>query len=634
MAPMGTHLQDPKGFVTDALIHYLESRAKGGVGLLVVQFASVVPGQPTLGIYSDEHVEGLANLAAAVKRHDCRVIIQLSHLGAYDPINPVASSDINSPLYPCRPHRLSLDDIEQLKEAFFNAARRAHEAGFDGVEIHGGYAYLLASFYSPHLNQRDDLYGDSFYNRMRLPAEIVTAIKHVFPNMVVGFKMNAHEHVPNGIDVDEAKHIASYLEKLGVDYIHIVTSHPYTTYCAYPAVSSCYDLNATRNLASLAGMIKQTIRIPVLLPGAFTEPEDAERTLQNKQADVIMLGRQLIADPDWPVKVKKRIKPIPCIQCNKCHIREVWLGQPVRCTVNPFAGVEYAIPQQPLKTTKKRIIIVGGGPAGMYSALLAAKEGHEVFLFEKRATLGGSLQLAAAPPFKQNLKRLLSYFLNSIHNAEINVFTRTQPTISDITSLKPDVILVATGARPRIPDLDGLDSAQWTTAIEMIEKILNGEAPQKHSFTILGAGRIGCELALFLKQLGNDVTLVDIRPYEEMLIEEHPFNRAVLFTWLLQSGIRLLCHMKCVKVCPDTLVLHDEAQNEREVPFEILVIATGMEKDDALARELAPVVSCPVLLIGDCKEPRDIYAAIHDAFEAINHLENIGNIKTRNKEQE
>jgi len=633
MAPMGTHLQNKNGFVTNALLRYLERRAQGGAAMIIVQFASVVSGQPTLGIYSDAHIPGLKRLARVIHKHDCHAIIQLSHLGAFDPAFPVASTALASPLYPCVPRALSLPEIETLKQAFLNAAKRACEAGFDGVEIHGGYSYMLASFYSPHLNQRKDSYGGTFANRIRLIMDILQSIRQNFPELVIGFKINVHEHVDGGISVLEAARIARCLAGAGLDYIHVVTSHPLSSPCAYPEVSSCYDLNATRNLASLASTIKKHVHLPVLLPAGFSDPETAEEILNSKQADVIVIGRQLIADPNWPNKVEKGIEYCPCIQCNICHIREVIQGKPVRCSVNPEAGREYLLCRSQKKVMpRKRLVVIGAGPAGLSAALYAFKRRYDVILLEKTASLGGNLRLAALPPFKIRLRKFLNYLLNEVSKTAIEIHLETEASPENIFAFNPDAIIVATGAEPIIPNIPGLSTIEYVSAVEFLNHLdKNPEYFCTDFYIIIGAGRIGVELALFLRSLGSEVTLIEAKPYEQVLCDEHPYNRAILLAQLREKGVRFICHSTVVSVSPQEIKLCDEARNVSTLPSGKVIFATGMKKNEELITMLQRHAEekrkkYRIIAIGDCKMPGNIYTAIHDAFTAIINIEN-GDIK-------
>lgn len=618
MAPMGTHLQDEKGFVTRRLIQYLEERAKGGVGLIITPFAAVVPGQPTLGVYSDEQIRGLSLLVTAIKRHVCAVFLQISHLGPASPSDPVAPSSFVSPLYIKRevlPRELQRGEIETLVQSFVRAAQRAKEAGFDGVEVHGGYSYLLGAFYSPHLNRRKDVYGGSFYARLRFVGEVLDGIISEVSGFPVGFKLNAHEHVPDGLKLGDAVEVAQYLEQKGVCYIHVVSSHPLDVFCEYPEVPSIYDDEASAHLADLAAEIRRHVKVPVLMAGGINDPDLAEKILQEGKADIVVIGRQLIADPEWPSKAIERRRYRPCIRCNICHTREVFKGEEVRCAVNPFAGQEDSALVNH-KFPARRVVVVGGGPAGMQAALAASARGHSVVLFEREEELGGNLRLASVPPFKRQLRDLLLFFIEEIKRSPVEIRLGENVDYKKLIEVKPDVVIFATGAEPTIPNVPGLSEENSILAIDLLKDKPDNLSRLK-SFVVLGAGKVGCETALYLRLLGKNVYLIDILGYEDLLKDEHPFNKISLFTKLRETGVILLCQRYCVEVKEQRLYINNEAKESEIINFDKIVIATGfaprVELQKAFVRCL-PGVSA--ISIGDCVRPRDLYAAIQEGFYA------------------
>jgi len=617
MAPMGTHLQDKDGFVTQELIDYLEERSKGGAGLILVQFSSVVPGQPTLGVYSDKQIEGLARLATAIKKHGCAAFLQISHLGAADPTRPVSASALSSPLFLSRtlPRQLSIEELQALETAFVEAAQRAYQAGFDGVELHGGYSYLVASLYSPHLNRRRDIYGGNFLGRMRFVEHVLKGIKAKIPDFPVGFKLNAHEHVPDGITVDEAIEVAQYLEKMRISYIHVVSSHALDIYCRYPEVPCIYDGQAHIHLSNLSLAIKEAVSVPIIMTGGVNDPDIAERILEEGKADLIAFGRQFIADPAWPRKVMNGEPFRPCIKCNVCHSREVIMGEPVDCTVNPEARRRFVVQRSRLANHKK-VIVVGGGPAGIEAALVASRGGLSVTLFEATDDLGGNLRLACVPPFKKDLYRFLEFLLNEIRKSPVELRLSQSATSDCLIREEPDFVIFATGAEPIHPDIPGARTGNTVTAVELLknpaEYIDNSER-----FAVLGAGKVGCEVAWYLKLLGKQVILIDTLDYNQLLADEHPFVRASLLTRIRELGIPLLTKRTCAEIKGDKIKVVDEAGGVETLSVDTMVIAVGLEPRRSLITEFS---SCnpgvEVICVGDCVEPRDLFPAIHEGFYA------------------
>jgi len=609
MAPMGTHLQTDKGFVTDELIAYLEARAQGGVGLLITPFAAVVSGQPTLGAYTDEQLKGLEQLSAQIQQHGTLAFLQISHLGAANICDPVASTSLASRFYTVIPRELAIQEIKALHERFADAALRAKKAGFSGVELHGGYAYLVASFYSSYLNRRTDQYGRR-EGRIRFLQELVTAIHAKVGDFPLGFKMNVHEHVSGGIDTDEAVEIAQRMESFGVDYIHAVTSQAMDDPCEYAAVPSAYDQSAEQPM--LAKDIKAAVSIPVIAAGGVDDPGEAERLLSEGTADMIAVGRGLIADPDWVNQVKIGTPYRPCIKCNVCHIREVLEGKQVGCSVNPLAGNELRRPMTPVESPRQ-VVVIGGGPAGIEAALTAAARGHSVRLFEKDSQLGGVMRLAGIPSFKHDLAAFTSFLVNRLHHSRVEVHLGTLVRDRELADMDCNVAIIATGSIPNIPFIRGLKRDRVITAVDVLAQ--PDVLKNAKRIVILGANRVGCELAWHIYNIQNiRSTLIDLRPYSDLLEEDHPLNRADLLKALRERGIPFLCQRTIVEAKEQELTFQTESGRESSVGFDILILAAGFKPNDAL---LSSQSSIPHLLpVGDCVKPRNIYHAIQEGFEA------------------
>lgn len=623
LAPMGNHLQTSQGEVTDALVSYLAQRAKGGTGLIITPFASVSPNHPTFGAYSDNLLPGLKKLTQRIKKYGTKIFLQIAHLGAMNPYNRIAPSSLSSRLYwyEITPRELDIDEIEDLVNAFIRAGARAKEAGFDGVEFHGGYNYLVGEFYSPHLNKRQDKYGGSFENRMRFLDEVIEGLKiNVGESFPVGFKLNVHEHVEGGIDIEEAVKIAKHLEDLGVDYIHVVSSFRLDEICEFSGLPTMYE--DSYSLVDLAGRIKREVAIPIIATGGIVRPELAEKIVRDNKADLVAIGRGLIADPQWVYRVERGEKVLPCIKCNKCHIREVLEAEAVRCTVNPEAGIENTTVQKRTGQSKE-VLIIGAGPAGMEAALVSAQRGHRVRLFENNSYIGGKLALASVLPFKKPVTDFIAFFKENLFRVkEIRVELSHEMTASAVSDAGADVVICAVGGRPKIPEALGIDNERVILATELLTKIKSDSALNGlDNFIVLGAGLVGCELSLYLRLIGKQVTLVELLGYDEILRDEHPLNRAWVLKRIRELGIPFLCERRLIKIEDGRGIFVTESDREEQFEFNHFVLATGYMPYREFCEDVRRSVSGPpVYQIGDCHAPLGCYNAMHQAFQLANEL--------------
>lgn len=609
LAPMDTELSGLHGEVTRDMIAYYAARAAGGVGLIITEFTAV-DGTHRLtspSMYSDRFIAGWSTLVEKLHAFGTGVILQIAHHGgrALERITgtkPVAPSAVASPIYPEVPRELTRDEIEDLIAKFVRAAERAKAAGFDGVEIHAGHGYLIGEFVSPHTNRRTDEYGGSLENRLRFPVEILKGIRDSLgSDFVVGFKFSAYEGVEGGIDVQQAVDIARYMEAHGVDYLHVsVLSFPLPER-RFPSVPPIYT--PAPPLVELAAEVKRHVTVPVMAVGGIGAPEEAERILQEGSADIVVLGRALIADPALPRRWKRGEVYRPCIKCNRCHIR-IMEQKPLRCAVNPAVGRE----GEPLDTTPrpKRIAVIGAGPAGITFAVTAARRGHEVHLFERRDRIGGKVIAGSRPSFKGPLRLLLEFWEREIADAGMDVRLGTAATPDSIGALSPDLVVLATGGRPRPLALGNA-----------MDALMAFEHPDRvgKKVLIVGAGMVGCELALYLNRLEKEVMLVDVLTEDGLMVDEHYFNRYILLEMIKSSGVDFL---------PGVAVAAGEAGvviDGTPVEVDTVVNATGFEPDPELVQEFREAFGTDrVLVIGDLKRPGNIYDAVQEAYLAATNI--------------
>jgi 2,4-dienoyl-CoA reductase-like NADH-dependent reductase (Old Yellow Enzyme family) len=470
MPAMTTRLADLDGGVTPELIDYYFARAQGGAGLITVEMCSPDPAgrhrTGELGIYDDRFVPGLRDLAIKLKEVGVRTCIQIGHAGGHTRrdvtgYRPVAPSELPHIVQEVDtrtviPEALTHQGIQAIIAAFADTVDRAKKAGFDTVELHGAHGYLIAQFLSPLDNHRIDEYGGNLPNRARFALEVIQACRQRLGNFPIIFRLSADEYAPGGLTLDEAKKVSSWAAEAGADAIHVSAG----CYRSLPsgAIATPPMKYPEGVFLHLAAAIKAFVNVPVITVGRLHDPMLAAQVVGEKRADMVALGRQLIADPEWPKKVQEgRIHEIrPCISCNSCvdTMRE---GRGIHCLVNPTAGRE--VQYECLPTARpRRIMVVGGGPAGMEAARVLRSRGHRVVLFEKGENLGGQLQLAAKAPFFENVEVDESTLLKFVHflslqlkifDVEIKLMHQVTPHV--VGSMKPDIVILATGASYRFP---------------------------------------------------------------------------------------------------------------------------------------------------------------------------------------
>ena len=449
---MATNLAKEDGTVDQRLCAYWTARAKGGFGLLMVEFTAIDPlGRVGLchpGIWSDEFIPGMRELTQAVHVHGARIALQIAHTGrqTFPAIlagaQPVSASPIPCPVDRAIPRQLSTEEIYQLVEKFGDAAVRAQDAGFDAVEIHGAHGYLIAQFMSSYSNKRIDEFGGSLDNRMRFPLAIIRRVRErlgaAFPLL---FRMSGEEKVPGGRTIDESRLVARMVEEAGIDAIDVSVgvsgAAPYIF--APPALPPGFLLQS-------AEQIKKSVSVPVIAVGRINHPLLAEDAIESGKADLIAWGRSSLADPELPNKIAAgRLEEIaPCISCSQGCIRNFPVpGKPlstlgVTCLVNPFCGYETEMQITPARQPKK-VVVVGGGPAGLEAAWVAAARGHRVTLYEKNKVAGGQYRIGAIPPFKQDIARALGYYLYMCEKHGVTLKMGTEATAGEISlrSLTP-----------------------------------------------------------------------------------------------------------------------------------------------------------------------------------------------------
>ena len=677
MTPMGSNLSQPDGHCGERIQAYYEARARGGAGMLIVGVASVAwpsgacnPNQ--VAISSDDFLPGLSALARRIKRHGCRAAVQLQHAGKVAVCDISAGRPMLVPSIPPRARdemmaALTPDemaafvktytkegakvaykvadrvDIRTLVEQFAAAAERARRAGFDGVEIHAGHGYIIAAFLSPHANQREDEYGGSLENRARLLVEVIQAVKaKVGKDFPVWCRIDSMEfRVDGGIRLADAIEAAVLAEAAGADAIHVSA---YANPSSGAAFTEAPLVHRSGGYLAFAASIKARLAIPVIAVGRI-EPELAEQVIARSDADFIAMGRKLLADPELPNKLQRGEPETirPCIYCYTC-VSRIFVNDHVRCAVNARTGFEHDIVLSPA-VQPRHILVVGGGPAGMEAARVAALRRHRVTLVEQARDLGGTVFFSSIV-YPENGK-LISYLAGQVRQLGVDVRLRTRADRELLAQLVPDTVVVATGARRDAPPINGSELAHVFSGDEMRDLMTGGGdsgvttklawwqrlilklagvmrvtrnarllrrlsywwMPVKKRVCIVGGGLVGLELAEFLAERGRQVTVVE--EGEKFGIELAVVRRWRVLEDLQRLGVVMINKTRVASIKGESLLLIAD-DSEVEIEADTVILASGAMEDLSLA-QLCREQGFETHVVGDCDGVSYIEGAIRSA---------------------
>jgi 2,4-dienoyl-CoA reductase-like NADH-dependent reductase (Old Yellow Enzyme family)/thioredoxin reductase len=635
MAPIDTQYCTKEGYVTSRMINFYWRRAQSGVPLIITENTGVHPGGKSNfrmhGLFDDSYIHGAKSLVSEIKRSGSKVLIQLNHAGRQTTysylggIQPVAPSAISCPLIKVKPRALEEKEIEHLVLAFFEAAQRAWRAGADGVELHMAHGYLLCSFLSPFSNLRSDKYGGTFEGRLRFPLEVLRSIRENLPSsFVVGCRISADEEVPRGLTLTESVPTAQALEAAGADYIHVSACNNGSAHKTIPSYFEPLGV-----FSRYAKAIKKAVSIPVICVGRFHNLECAEAALRFQVADLVASARPFLVDPDFAAAISSKTLPPTsraksmmsiakglgvlsgqkCLSCNRCIASLVTETKGLTCTINPFVGENMLESEIFPAKERKRVLVVGGGPAGIISALLASMRGHRVFLWEATRRLGGALYYAGLAPHKEPFKEYLDYLIRRLHQMSVDVLLEKVGDIESIREFRADHVILAVGGAKPTPLIPGMENTEW------LDVLKGFETPYVKGLRILvvGGGGRGVELSMFLALKGAEVTLLEAR---SQVGENTPLQiRYYLEQKLISLRVKLLLNAE-LRYIENGKFLIKGQQGEKTIEgFEKVFVAFG-EKPNRDLYEALLKAAIPTVLIGDALRPRDLLAAVHEGATA------------------
>ncbi|TFF98136.1 MAG: NADH:flavin oxidoreductase [Promethearchaeota archaeon] len=637
-----------KGYLSDDLIDFYVERAKGGAGMICLGGCFVSEyGKGSISmvdVSDDKFIPKLKEFTTKIHEvgNDVKVCCQLYHAGAYAypqiiGKKPIAPSEVFSKLSRTVPRKMTHEDIDREQQAFADATVRAQKAGFDAVEICASAGYLFAQFLSPKTNIRTDEYGGDLKNRLRFPLETLSRMRDSAGDYPIGYRISGDDFVPNSNTYKETPKIAKNLEKY-LDYFNVTggwheTKVPQIT---MDVPEGCY--------AYLAQSIKNVVELPVFASNRINDPLIAEEILMAQKADAVCLGRALIADPYLPEKAKNGDlhSIIHCVACNQGCLDRMFKLKSTICLRNPKAGNESLRSLNPLDE-KKKLMIVGAGPAGLEAARVAAKRGHDVELFEKEDKIGGLINVIWIPPGRNEFKRMVEDYQYWIHKLDIKLHLNTEVSLDTIKDVNPDAVFLATGSLPIKPPIKGIDKENVFFANDVFTK----DAPVGNNNVIIGGGATGIELALYLAEYGSlkpetfeFLTFYDALKKEDAFDMLYQGNKKVTVLeklgkfgsnigqttkWILLNkcdrlGVKRFGNVKVTEIGTNFVKYEDQEGTEKTIEdVDNIYYATGVKPNDSLYEPIKDL-GIDVEKIGSARKPETALEAVHRGYKMANRL--------------
>lgn len=631
MSPMGENMANEDGSLSEQAFAYYLERAKGGAGIIIPGVLSVdYPTGKTTGcqhrLDDPKFVSGWYRLANAIHHEGALLIPQIHHAGAQtnsitaEGRTPVCVSDTDDVEHAFiqyyrsygSQHELTTEEVKELVQKFIQTAVYAQFAQCDGVEIHAAHGYLISQFLSPDTNKRTDEYGGTLENRMRFLVEVIRGIRQSCgPNFIVGARIPGKEWTKNGLTQEECLEIARICEKEGCQFLDISGG---TTVLSSTLMETQGYPEGDR--VPLAEAIKKVVNIPVFTVGNLREPAFCDNVLKEGRADFICLGRPLLADPYWPEKAEsgRQDEIRKCISCFDGCFANIWSFRPCGCSVNPNVGFEKDYSEKDRTDDPKKVVIIGGGPAGMQAAVTAARLGHTPILLEKGDKLGGQLNIACVPPRKYPIQYEIDNLVKELNKYDVEVRLNTTATLEMIRELAPDTVIAATGSLPAVPPIKGVENAvqSWS--------ILDGSSklPENQNVVMIGGGIVACETAHMIAQEGKcKVTILEMLPNIANGLESTHLGD--LMAEFAELKVEAITNARVLDIGKGE-VKYAVGDETRTIACDTSVLATGQRAE---GRDLIDEIKADgirVIIAGDAMRPRKIMDAVREGNFAANQL--------------
>lgn len=605
------------GTATERYLAYHEEKAKGGWGLIITEDYNVSPEghgfRCTAGLWNDKQIASHSELPKRVHRYGTVILAQIYHCGrqtnsrAIPGLKPRSSSAIMCPFGDEIPDPLTTEEVKEMVSWYGDTALRAKKCGFDGVEIHGAHGYLIAQFFSPYSNKRLDEYGGNFWNRTRFAREIIQDIRRKCgDDFIIDMRISADEFVEGGLTLEDAKAIAVMMEQAGLDMIHVSIG----TYLSV-------DLNIASSFsghgwfADWGKAVREAVKIPVIVVSRVNDPFLADEMIATGKCDLVAMGRASLADPALPAKAKeKRFADIRrCIGCNDGCVGVLFTDNPITCVLNPMLGHEYEgeIEQA---AVRKKVAVVGAGPAGLYAAIAAAKRGHDVVVYEKGKHAGGNFYTASIPPCKGEITDFIVWQTEQCRQLGVEIKYETEATAQFLKEAGMDTVILATGSNPVVPPVPGLAGNE---KVCFARDLLEGRVKPGNECVVIGGGQVGAETAHFLAQLLRKVTVIEmtgvIAADAALAVNWH------LIDCLEKRKVKMQTDATVTEITDEGVVYRDKSGELHTVPADTIVVAAGYRANNPLEDALKDS-GIEVKVVGDAVRARKVMHATREGFDA------------------